>query len=114
MLRRGIAELRSDSDPDLWIHTLFALEAIGNAAREVADWTLVSEVTTEMRRHDPGYGGTQFAIGLAAEQQGDTAVARAAYAEAARLWRDADADFAELRDVRRRLAALAALDDRKR
>jgi tetratricopeptide (TPR) repeat protein len=106
MLRDAVAELRAESDPDLWIHTLFSLEAVARAARETGDWSFASEVADEMRLHDASYPGTYYALALAAEQRGDRAAARAAYAQAMQLWREADANLPELTDARRHLRAL--------
>ena len=107
MLRRAAAELRSDADPDVWIQTLFSLEAIARAARETGDWPFASEVAEQMRLHDPSYPGTYLAVALAAEQRGDVASARSAYAEAVQRWREADAGFPEFEQARRRLTALS-------
>lgn len=107
MLRDAIAQLRKEPDPDLWIQTLFSMEAVARAARETSDWPFASEIAEQMRLHDPSYAGTQFALALAAEQRGDRSAARTAYAQAVRLWNRADASFSELIQARQRLAELS-------
>lgn len=107
MLRDAVAKLRAQLGPDAWVLTLFTLEGVARVAREVGDWTLAGEMADEMRRHDASYAGTQYAVGLAAEQRGDRAAARAAFADAVRRWADADPDLPELKDARQRLAKIA-------
>jgi tetratricopeptide (TPR) repeat protein len=107
MLRDGVTQLRAEPDPDVWIQTLFSLEAVARAARDTADWPFAAEIAEQMRLHDPSYAGTHYALALAAEQRGDRAAARAGYAEAVKLWRGADGNFSELIQARRHLAALS-------
>ena len=111
MLRTGVAELRSESDPDVWIRTLFSLEAVARAARATGDWSLASEVADQMRLHDASYAGTYYALALAAEQRGDGTAARTAYAEAVQRWREADVNLPELTQARRRLTALSGVSN---
>jgi Tfp pilus assembly protein PilF len=106
MIRRGVADLRSQAGPDAWSDTTFALEALSRIARDISDWPLASELAGEMRQHDPLYPGTHYAIGRAAEAGGDRRAAAAGYARAVRGWQAADADLVDLADARRRLAAL--------
>jgi tetratricopeptide (TPR) repeat protein len=108
-LREAVAQLRAASDPDLWIQTLFGLEAVARAARETADWSFASEVADQMRLHDASYAGTYYALALAAEQRGDGTAARTAYAEAVQRWRGADVNLLELTHARRQLTALSAV-----
>jgi tetratricopeptide (TPR) repeat protein len=107
MLRDAAAKLGAERGPDAWIGTLFQLEALANTAREVGELDLADEMAELMRRHDPYYAGTQYAVGLAAERRGDRASARTALADAVRRWRDADPDLPALADARIRLQALA-------
>lgn len=111
LLRDAAAKLRAATGADAWIQTLFALEGVARAAREVNDWTLAAEMSEHLREHDPEYAGTHYALGLVAERRGDIAIARAEYAEAIRRWQDADADFSDLTDTHRRRAAVEAVRD---
>jgi tetratricopeptide (TPR) repeat protein len=106
MLRDAVVKLRAGAGPDAWIQTLFSLEAAFRIARDAGDWELASEVAEQMRQHDSSYAGTHYAIGLAGEQRGDFAVARAAFGQAVLRWGGADAALPDLADARRRLAAL--------
>jgi tetratricopeptide (TPR) repeat protein len=108
MIRQGVGELRADLGPDGWSRTLFEIEALGRAARDIGDWALASELAEVMRQHDPLYGGTSYAAGRVAEQRGDKAAAVKNYQEAVERWRNADKDLRDLLDARQRLAALTA------
>ncbi|HEY7510961.1 MAG TPA: tetratricopeptide repeat protein [Vicinamibacteria bacterium] len=99
--------IRAVPGPDAWTEALFRLEDIARAAREAGDWELAAFTAEQMRDHDAAYGGTHYALGRVAEQAGRPAEARAAYAEAVRLWAGADAELAALRDARARREALA-------
>jgi hypothetical protein len=57
-------------------------------------------------RHDSAYAGGHYALGLAAEQRGDLAVAKREYTAAVARWADADRDFRPVEDARARLAAI--------
>jgi tetratricopeptide (TPR) repeat protein len=108
MIRQGVGELRADLGPDAWSQTLFEIEALGRAARDIGDWPLASELADVMRQHDPLYGGTSYAGGRVAEQRGDKAVAVKSYQDAVQRWKNADRDLRDLADARQRLAALTA------
>jgi tetratricopeptide (TPR) repeat protein len=99
--------IRAVPGPDAWTEALFRLEDIGRAARDGGDWELAAYTAEQMRAHDPAYGGTHYAVGRVAEQMGRAAEARAAYAEAVRLWPAADAELPALRDARARHDRLA-------
>ena len=107
MLREAAVKLRAQSGPDAWVQTLFSLEGVARTARELNDWTLAGEFAGQMRVFDATYAGTQYALALVAEHNGDRSAARALYADAARRWAGADPDLPELLDARRRLATLA-------
>jgi tetratricopeptide (TPR) repeat protein len=100
-------KIRAVPGPDAWTEALFRLEDIARAARQAEDWELAAYTAEQMRDHDPAYGGTHYALGRAAEQQGRVAQAQAAYAEAVRLWADADAELQALQDARARRDRLA-------
>jgi tetratricopeptide (TPR) repeat protein len=102
MLREVARKVRESPGPDNWVQALFTLEAIARAAREAGDWELAAWAATEMRGHDPRYGGSHYALGLLAEHNGNRLAAEAAFAEAERLWSKADPNLPELREVRLR------------
>ena len=86
--------MRQSPGPDAWAQTLFALEAMARAAREVGDWTTAAWAAGEMSAHDPNYAGTHYAIGLTAEHNGDTRAARAAFTLAEKYWAKARSEVA--------------------
>lgn len=106
MIRQGVGELRADLGPDAWSQTLFEIEALGRAVRDIGDWALASELAEGMRQHDPLYAGTSYAAGRVAEQRGDKTAA--VYQKNLELWKNADKDLRDLQDARRRLAVLTA------
>jgi hypothetical protein len=77
---------------------------VASTARELGEWTLAAETAELMRLHDPAYAGTQYALGLVAEHQGDAAAARAAFTRAVGQWKDAETDLPELQDARGKIA----------
>jgi tetratricopeptide (TPR) repeat protein len=107
MLLDAAGKLRAERGPDMWVATLFQLEAVARTARELGEWTLAARMAELMRLHDAAYAGTQYALGLSAEHQGDAAASRAALTRAIGQWRDADAGFPELQDARARIGARA-------
>jgi len=92
--------LRALPGPDAWIQALFRLEAMGRLARDVGEWDLAAFMAGQMIEHDAAYGGSHLAQALVAEHRGDAAAAARERAEAARYWRDADAELPELAVVR--------------
>jgi tetratricopeptide (TPR) repeat protein len=94
MLRELAKKVRAAPGPDAWSQALFTLESIARAARDTGDWELASWAAAEMIDHDPNYAGSQFALALAAEHQGDHARAAAAMALAKQYWKHADPDAA--------------------
>jgi tetratricopeptide (TPR) repeat protein len=105
--REGFAEvarrLRAAPGADAWTQATFTLEAMARVSRQVGDWELAGRMADLMREHDPGYAGTHYAVALVAERNEDLPTARAAFAEAVRLWSKADPDLPELADARRRM-----------
>ena len=99
--------IRAVPGPDAWTEALFRLEGIGRAARAAGDWELAAHTASQMREHDPNYGGTHLALGLVAQHDGRTAEAAREMAEAVRLWGHADADLPELAEARERSRVLA-------
>jgi hypothetical protein len=97
----GVAStIRAIPGPDAWIQALFRLETMATLARELGEWDLADFMARQMLEHDPAYGGSHLASALVAEWRGDHSAAAGARAEAARYWRDADADLPELARVR--------------
>jgi tetratricopeptide (TPR) repeat protein len=95
--------VRAAPGPDAWAQALFMLESIARAARAVGDWELAGRMARQMAEHDPGYAGGHYALGLAAEQAGDAALAKAEFALALKGWAKADADLPELAELRRKI-----------
>ena len=76
VLTAAIKQVRLAQGPDEWAQALFTLEAIAKAARQAGDWEFATTVAAQMLDHDPAYGGTHYAVGLAAEHRGDLKTAR--------------------------------------
>jgi len=101
MLRDAVRKARLASGSDGWMRGLFAIEAVGRAAREAGDWELAAWAATQMMAHDSGYAGAHLARALVAEHDGDARTAQAEFRRAKELWKDADADLPELQAVYR-------------
>lgn len=99
-MERAAQKWRSLPGPDAWAQALFRLEALFRAARDVGDWELAASMAKQMMDHDPRYAGSHLAAGLVAEHASDLPAARAAFAQAAKLWAGADPDLAELKLIR--------------
>ncbi len=106
LLKDVQGRIRAVPGPDAWTQALFVLESIAHSARQAGDWELVEYTARQMQDHDPAYAGAHFLLALVAEHRGDAAGARAAFAEAEKLWAHADPDLPELRRLRERMAAL--------
>jgi tetratricopeptide (TPR) repeat protein len=91
---------RATAGPDGWVQALFRLEAMFAAARDVGDWELAASLAKLMMDHDPRYAGSHLGAGLVAEHAADLPAARAAFAQAAKLWAKADPDLPELALIR--------------
>ena len=85
---------------------LFTMLYLAQQARASADWGLVESIGERMLLFDPQYAGGHLVAGLAAEHKGDFDRARREWTSAQTLWADADMDFAELVEVRSKLAKL--------
>ena len=94
--------VRAAPGPDAWAQALFTLEAMARAARAVGDWELAGRMAQQMIEHDPAYPGGHYALGLVAENAGDAATAKSEFAMALKGWAKADADLAELKELRRK------------
>ena len=97
MLQEMAKKARATPGPDAWTQTLFTLEAIARAAREVGDWELAAWTADQMRDHDPHYAGTHYALMLVAEHNGDAQTARSERTLFEKYWKDADRDLPELK-----------------
>jgi hypothetical protein len=84
------------------VQALFTLDAVARAAREAGDWELAAWAARQMIEHDSNYAGSHYAAALVAQHNGDLPTAQAEFALAEKLWAGADAELAELRDVRSR------------
>jgi hypothetical protein len=96
-------KVRALPGPDGWTQALFILEAIARSARQVGDWELAGAIARVMLEHDPSYAGTHYALGLAADHEGNSVSARAEFALAQKYWSKADPDLPELVDIRSRV-----------
>jgi Tfp pilus assembly protein PilF len=106
ILMQVVARVRAEAGPDAWTQALFRLEAIAAAARAAGDWQSAEAMARQMIEHDPAYAGSHYALALVAEHKNDNVMATTEYAEAEKLWRQADSDLPELQQARARLAAL--------
>ncbi|HJU42850.1 MAG TPA: tetratricopeptide repeat protein [Vicinamibacterales bacterium] len=103
-MERAAMKWRGLPGPDAWTQSLFRLEALARAARQVGDWPFAARMAQLMLEHDPNYAGTHYALGLVAEHDGNMEAARREFALAAKGWQNADKDLSELKtisDVRR-------------
>src|SRR6185503_2661952 len=89
--------LRALPGPDAWSQALFRLESIAHLARSLGDWELARHTAEQMIEHDPAYAGSHYALALVVERLGDGATAQKEFALAAKHWRSADPDLAELK-----------------
>jgi len=92
MLQEVVKKARALPGPDAWTETLFTIEALARAARDVGDWELAAWAAGQMREHDPYYAGTHLALAFVAAHNGDTKTAAAERAQAETLWKNADRD----------------------
>jgi len=92
LLQDVAKKARATPGPDAWTQTLFTLEAIARAAREVGDWDFAGWAAGQMREHDPDYAGTHGALALVAGHNGDTKTAAAERALVEKYWKNADRD----------------------
>jgi tetratricopeptide (TPR) repeat protein len=105
VLKEAQKALRAMIGPDAWTQTLFRLETMARSAREVGDWSLAEYTAKQMLDHDAAYGGSHLAYALVLEHQGQAAEARKELEKAKSLWRDADPDLPELKQIATVLAS---------
>jgi tetratricopeptide (TPR) repeat protein len=105
VMERAAQKWRSLPGPDAWTQSLFRIEALARAAREVGDWAFAARMAQMMLEHDPNYAGTHFALGLVSHHNsGTSATTLREFALAEKGWAGADKDLAELKtmaDLRR-------------
>ena len=104
-LKEAQRALRATPGPDAWTQALFRMETMARSAREVGDWELAEYTAKQMLDHDTAYGGSHLAFALVLEHQGQTADARKEFEKAKSLWRDADPDLPELKQIATVLAS---------
>jgi hypothetical protein len=92
MLRDVIAKVRAAPGPDAWVQGVFTIEAIARAARDVDDWEFAGWAAAQLLEHDTNYGGSHYAMALAARHDGDRARAATEMQLAKQYWKNADPD----------------------
>lgn len=90
VMERVAQKLRALPGPDAWTQSLFRLEAMARAAREVGDWLLAGRMAGLMNDHDPAYAGTHYALALVAAHDGNAATAKREFALGDAAWAGAD------------------------
>jgi hypothetical protein len=100
MLQDVVRKERAAPGPDAWTQTLFTIEAIFRAARDVNDWDFAAWAAQQLIDHDPYYAGAHYALGLVAQHRGDRALMAAEFTLAAKGWSQADPDLPELHVIR--------------
>jgi hypothetical protein len=105
VMERAAQKWRSLPGPDAWTQSLFRIEALARAAREVGDWAFAARMAQLMLEHDPNYAGTHFALGLVSHHNsGTSATTLREFALAEKAWAGGDKDLVELKtmaDLRR-------------
>jgi tetratricopeptide (TPR) repeat protein len=97
MMLSAAQKWRSLPGPDAWSQSLFRLEAMARAARDVGDWELAAQMAQLMVEHDPAYFGSHYALALVAQHAGNQPTARREFDLALKAWATADADLPELK-----------------
>jgi tetratricopeptide (TPR) repeat protein len=95
MLQEVAKKARALPGPDTWTQTLFTLDAIARAARDVGDWEFAAWAAGQLREHDPNYAGTHLALALVAAHNGDATTAAAERVLVEKYWKHADPDVKE-------------------
>jgi tetratricopeptide (TPR) repeat protein len=100
VMERAAQKWRGLPGPDAWTQSLFRLEALARAARNVGDWALAARMAQLMLEHDPNYAGTHFALGLVSHHDtGTSATTLREFALAEQAWAGADKDLPELKAI---------------
>ncbi len=98
-------QLRAAPGPDARSQALIQLDSIARRARATEEWALAELTAGEMIQEDPSYAGGYYAMGLAAEHEGNPVKAMQQYNIAEKLWSGADKDLPELNFVRQKLTS---------
>ena len=98
ILRDAQRDLRNTPGPDAWSQALFRLEAMARSARDAGDWELAEYTARQMLDHDAAYGGSHLALALVLDHQGSPEAKRE-FERARSLWKDADRDLPELKQI---------------
>ncbi|HJU43334.1 MAG TPA: tetratricopeptide repeat protein [Vicinamibacterales bacterium] len=98
-MERAATKWRSLPGPDAWTQSLFRLEALARAARQVGDWPFAARMAQLMLEHDPNYAGTHYALALVAQHDGNGATAAREFELAVKAWANADKDLPELKQA---------------
>ena len=98
-MERAAMKWRSLPGPDAWTQSLFRLEALARAARQVGDWPFAARMAQLMLEHDPNYAGTHYALALVAQHDGNAATAAREFDLAVKGWATADKDLPELKQA---------------
>jgi tetratricopeptide (TPR) repeat protein len=101
-MERAAMKWRGLPGPDAWTQSLFRLEALARAARQVGDWPFAARMAQLMLEHDPNYAGTHYALALVAQHDGNSATAAREFDLAVKAWAGADKDLPELAVARRK------------
>jgi tetratricopeptide (TPR) repeat protein len=97
-----IGRARLQRTPDGWIEGLYFIEAVFTVAQRANQPALAARAAQALMAHDKAYGGSHYAAAVLARAAGDAAAAARSFSEAARLWKDADPDFAPARESKKR------------
>ena len=92
---------RLQRTPDGWIEGLYFIEAAFEIAQRASQPALAERAAEALMAHDKAYGGSHYAAAVLARSRNDAATASRALSEAARLWKDADTDYAPAREAKR-------------
>jgi len=92
---------RRATSADAWSQGLFRVEVMANLSRETGHWETAEELAALMLAVDAYYGGSHYAMALAAAHRGDGAAAGQEFAAAARYWNRADPDFPPILRIKR-------------
>jgi tetratricopeptide (TPR) repeat protein len=101
MLDEAMRSLREAAQLEDWAHTLFSIEGVARAARDVGDWDFAGFAARQLAAQDARYAGAHYALALVAEHNGEADAAQAGYGLAEKYWTSADADVPELQTIRR-------------
>jgi protein-disulfide isomerase len=98
-------QFRASPGPDARSEALIQLDSIARQARETEEWALAEFTAQEIIRQDPSYAGGYYAMGLAAEHEGNSARAIQQFTVAENLWSEADKELPELQVLHQKLTA---------